>query len=189
MSADGRTSDMHSPEALPSTPAKGARRSLQLDDERLLAECEIHAHRTGGPGGQHRNKVSSAIRLVHRPTGLIATAGERRSQHENKSQAVGRLRELLAVHVREPLAERVVWPESVQIRDEKLRVGATNPGLWPAIGLALDALAANAGRLRESAEYLGVTASSLTRFLADHPKAWAEANRIRAAAGLGPLKS
>ena len=37
-------------------------------DAELLAECRVEARRDSGPGGQHRNKVESAIRLVHEPT-------------------------------------------------------------------------------------------------------------------------
>ncbi|MDP1661208.1 MAG: peptide chain release factor-like protein, partial [Phycisphaerales bacterium] len=60
------------------------------------------ASRGGGPGGQHRNKVSTLITLTHRPTGQQAHAGERRSQSENKSVALRRLRLTLAVHIRTP---------------------------------------------------------------------------------------
>lgn len=71
-----------------------------LDDESLLARCEATTGRTGGPGGQNRNKVDSAVRLRDVPTGLIAQASERRSQHENRRVALRRLRLLLAVKVR-----------------------------------------------------------------------------------------
>jgi len=73
-----------------------------LSDEALLAQCDLAAGRGGGPGGQHRNKVSTLITLTHRPSGLKAHAGERRSQSENKSVALRRLRLTLAVHIRTP---------------------------------------------------------------------------------------
>lgn len=71
-----------------------------LPDEALLAQCTASAGRGGGPGGQHRNKVSTLITLTHTPTGHEAHAGERRSQQENKQVALRRLRLILAVHVR-----------------------------------------------------------------------------------------
>jgi len=166
---------------------KELRARLDFSDQRLLAECDVQFHRTGGPGGQHRNKVVSAVRLVHRPSGLVVTATERRSQHENKANALWRLREALAVGVRVTPPAEVVWPASVQVREGRLRVGDGNPGLWHAVALALDELAACAGDVRGAAARLGVTGSSLTRFLADHPKAWTAANAIRRAAGLQPL--
>lgn len=164
------------------------RARLLLDDARLLAECEIHLHRTGGPGGQHRNKVASAVRLVHRPTGFVVTAGERRSQHENKANALHRLREAIAVGVRLPPPARIEWPPSVQLRTGQLKVGDKNAALWLVIALVLDEVAAHGGQVAAAAEHLGVTTSSLTRFLAEHPKAWTEAQRIRKDAGLAPLR-
>ncbi len=163
------------------------RARLGFPDDRLIAECEVHLHRTRGPGGQHRNKVVSAVRLVHRPSGLVVTAAERRSQHENKANALSRLREALAVAVRVPPPREVVWPERVQIRDGRLRVAEENPALWHVVAMVLDELAAVSGDVQRAAARLGVTASSLTRFLADHPKAWVAANNIRTAAGLARL--
>src|SRR5262245_57099790 len=97
-----RGNSMPSSASPASSPLSAAevRARLAWDDARLLAECDIHLHRTGGPGGQHRNKVETAVRLVHRATGLIVTAGETRSQYENKAQALWRLREAIAATVR-----------------------------------------------------------------------------------------
>ena len=165
------------------------RQRLDYSDAQLLAECDLHLHRVRGPGGQHRNKVSSAVRLCHRPSGLVVTASERRSQHENKANALHRLREALAISFRAPPPPQIVWPESVQIRDQQLKVSAQNPALYRVLALVLDEIAAAQGRLHDAATRLGVTTSSLARFLADHPKAWTEANRIRQAAALPPLKA
>jgi hypothetical protein len=71
-----------------------------LDDDALLAQCTITAGRSGGPGGQNRNKVATLITIAHKPTGHAAHAGERRSQLENKQVALRRLRLILATHVR-----------------------------------------------------------------------------------------
>ena len=62
---------------------------------RLLANCEIQQTRRGGPGGQHRNKVSTAIVIQHLPTGVTAEASERRSQMMNRHEALERLRKAL----------------------------------------------------------------------------------------------
>ena len=66
-----------------------------LSDAELLAQCEVELRRASGPGGQHRNKVESAVRLTHRPTGLVVNASERRSQQANRETALVRLRERL----------------------------------------------------------------------------------------------
>src|SRR5207248_4404380 len=73
-----------------------ARRALSLPQEALLAECEEEFFTAGGPGGQHRNKTESGVRLTHRPTEVSVTATERRSQAQNRSAALERLREVLA---------------------------------------------------------------------------------------------
>jgi hypothetical protein len=164
------------------------RQRLDFTDAQLLAECEVHTYRASGPGGQKRNKTSSAVRLHHHPTGLITIGTESRSQHENKARALRRLREAIAVTVRIPPPDAPRWPDTVQISGGILHVSSSNPAIYHVIGLVLDALAAHGGILAESAAFLKVTASSLTRFLAQHPRAWAEANRIRAAANLPSLK-
>lgn len=78
-----------------------ARRALALSDEALLAECEESFFVGGGPGGQHRNKTESGVRLFHAPSGTTVTATERRSQLQNRGAALERLRERLR-----PLAVR-----------------------------------------------------------------------------------
>ncbi len=76
----------------PPDPKVIARRSKGLSDEALFEECDWDVFVASGPGGQHRNKTESGVRLVHRPTGITVTATERRSQHENKGHALERLR-------------------------------------------------------------------------------------------------
>ncbi len=164
------------------------RARLAFDDARLLAECDVHIHRASGPGGQHRNKVSTAVRLHHQPSGFTVNANERRSQHENKHNAAKRLREAIAIGVRQPPPDQIVWPPTVQIRDGRLRVNESNAAYLEVLAIALDELLAQQGQVAKAAARLGVTTSSLTRFLADNAKAWQEANRIRNAHGLPTLR-
>jgi protein subunit release factor B len=65
------------------------------DRESLERDSDLEFFIAGGPGGQHRNKVESGVRLVHRPTGVIVTATERRSQHANREVAFERMAERL----------------------------------------------------------------------------------------------
>lgn len=74
---------------------QAAARAAALDNEALLAECEAQFFVASGPGGQHRNKTESGVRLTHIPTGLTVTATERRSQLLNRGAALDRLRQQL----------------------------------------------------------------------------------------------
>jgi peptide chain release factor len=64
------------------------------------SEIRFESFRAGGPGGQHQNKTESAVRAVHVPTGLSATARDGRSQHRNKALAIERLKALLDAKAR-----------------------------------------------------------------------------------------
>ncbi len=55
--------------------------------ENLQQDCKITLFKASGPGGQHRNKTESAVRLQHLPTGIIVTASESRSQRTNRKLA------------------------------------------------------------------------------------------------------
>jgi peptide chain release factor len=57
------------------------------------AEVDIVPVRTGGPGGQHRNKVSTAVRATHRPTGTVVVVDTERSFQANRRIALQRLRD------------------------------------------------------------------------------------------------
>ena len=54
-------------------------------------DCEFQATKGSGPGGQHRNKTSTAIRCIHRPSGAVGFASDDKSQHRNKRVAFGRM--------------------------------------------------------------------------------------------------
>ncbi len=54
-------------------------------------DFEIQTFRSGGPGGQNQNKVSSGVRLIHRASGAIGEARDSRSQLNNKKAAFSRL--------------------------------------------------------------------------------------------------
>ena len=113
-----------------------------MSDRELLfsvtkKDLDITAIRGSGPGGQHRNKVSTGIRIVHRASGAVAEASDDKSSLINKSAAFKKLLEtpkfkiwmkiaLAAAQGRESIAdavERQMQPENIttEVLDENNR--------------------------------------------------------------------
>ncbi len=168
-----------------------------LSDAELLAQCAVDTYRASGPGGQKRNKTSSAVRIRHLPTALLVIAEESRSQHENKAKALLRLRAAFALHWRDLVPESAQVPGGLSAHsdlaaafgsDGRLEAWPKRAGFWPAAGVVLDALLGAGGQLRTASEWLGVNSANLGEFLEGHPKLWQEANRLRLQCGLTALR-
>ncbi|WP_164101275.1 peptide chain release factor family protein [Candidatus Laterigemmans baculatus] len=164
-----------------------------LEEAELLAVCTMQQTRRGGPGGQHRNKVSTTIVLVHQPTGISAEASERRSQADNRRVALRRLRETLALRLRTRGVPSSA-PESAPVRlrakygGAQFRVAEDNVDRPAVLALLLDDLARAAARPAEVAALWQTTTSQIVRFLREIPAAFATVNRWREDMGQKPLQ-
>lgn len=69
---------------------------MATDLENLKKQVIVETYRSGGPGGQRKNKTETAVRLTHLPTGMTVVATEHRSQAKNRELAFQRLQERLA---------------------------------------------------------------------------------------------
>jgi hypothetical protein len=161
-----------------------------LPIERLLKQCTVRRTRRSGPGGQHRNKVETAVIIQHEPTGIAAEAGERRSQEENRQVALFRLRLALAVEVRQPIslpdAPSALWLG--RCRGGRVAVNPRHDDFPALLAEALDVLASCANEVTAAAGVLGCTTSQLVKFLQLEPRAIAGLNRDREREGLHKLK-
>lgn len=78
--------------------------------EAIEREVDIEYYRSGGPGGQKKNKTETAVRLRHLPTGIVVTASERRRRKDNLTVAFERLRLRLEVASRKKKVRRPTAP-------------------------------------------------------------------------------
>ncbi len=81
------------------------------------ADVEMQVFRSSGAGGQHINKTSSAVRLIHKPTGMVVECQQERSQFQNREKAM----RLLASRLYEQEREKV---EGAYAADRKSQVGS-----------------------------------------------------------------
>jgi len=76
----------------------------------LKTECTVEFVKDSGPGGQHRNKRETGVRIVHLPSGTVVTATERRSQPQNLEAAFERLIVILKARNHVPRKRRPSRP-------------------------------------------------------------------------------
>jgi hypothetical protein len=162
--------------------------ALPLAD--LLADCDVRRTRRGGPGGQHRNKVETAVVITHRPTGLTGQASERRSQDLNRQAAIARLRVALALEIRcevrddQPPSQR--W--QARVKGRQLVVSPAHEDFAALLAEALDLLAASDWDASAVTQRLNISTSQLVKLLQREPLAIKQLNDHRRQRQLAPLK-
>ena len=169
---------------------KTAMHPAELPIPELLKECDVIHTRRSGPGGQHRNKVETAVVLTHRPSGLKAEASERRSQSENLEVATGRMRRTLAVSLRtyRPIenAPSALWKS--RLRGTRIEINAEHADFPAVLAESLDLLAQADWNAPELASRMGTTLSQLVKFWKKEPAALIRVNAERARRGFGRLE-
>jgi hypothetical protein len=168
-----------------------------LPEEELLRQCQVRHDRRSGPGGQHRNKVETAVIITHLPSGISAEANERRRQSDNRRVAIQRLRVALAIDFRTetdslldstkmvaPLAS-ATWRE--RTKNGRISVATDHPDFPTLLAEVLDMLAATQYDLHPAGALLEVTPSQIVKLLKQHPPALAKVNVSREHLGLCKL--
>lgn len=154
-----------------------------LTDAALLAQCVVRRQRRSGPGGQHRNKVETAIVLVHEASGIRGEASERRSQALNLQMAIQRLRVKLAIAVRSStvdltnLGRSELWLS--RVRGRQIEVSVSHADFPTLLAEALDVLAACEFDCKSAGGILACTPSQLVKFLKLEPEALLAVNEQR----------
>ena len=160
---------------------------LALGEEELARQCRFEAYKSGGPGGQKRNKTASAVKLTHVGTGVSAHSSDFRSQGENRVRALHRLRFKLATDLRTPVEitgyEPPAWLSAARVQG-KLTTNTRNPLYARLAAHVLDVFAAAGGRVADTAALVGIPTSNLAHFLQAEHTVWAAAARVRQQNGL-----
>ena len=167
---------------------------LLATDDQLIAQSEVDRYRASGPGGQHRNKTESAVRLRHRASGVSAIGEDSRSQAENKHHAVRRLRSAIALELREPVQIQGFVPSPrlaafVKAGTAPLGAKTRQTGeYWAAIGELLDLLVSGNLEIAMTAQRLGITTGALSKLLLHDELVARTVNDLRRAAQMRPLR-
>ena len=142
---------------------------LRLDDEALLKQCKEDRYKSGGPGGQRRNKVETAVKLHHAASGASVHANNSRYLQRNRLSAVRHLRERIAIETRAPFSlETPNVPDEFTVHigpKGTFSINPKNPTYPLVVATALDALEAAGGSYAKAAKALGITTSQLVKFL------------------------
>lgn len=162
-----------------------------IPEDELLKQCEIGFGRTSGPGGQHRNRVETAVFITHKPTATEASASERRKQFENRVMAVKRLRLKLAINVRTVVHPQKHRPTELWERRRQGSQMSVNPNHkdYPALlAEAMDVIWARKFDVAGAAGVLGITMSQLAKLVRHEKHAFMLVNQGRTDRGLPALK-
>lgn len=147
-------------------------RYLRMTDRELSACCTLDFYKGSGPGGQHRNKTSTGVRLIFPPLGCQVCDDAERSQLRNRGNALRKLRLLIARTCREPAPEAV--PPYRHRHDE-------NPEYALELARLLDVVEAVGFDHKAAALRLGLSNTALLRELSRENDVWQDFAAARAA--------
>lgn len=152
---------------------------LMLPETEFIRFCNLDFFKASGAGGQHRNKTSSAVRVAHKATGLVAEDCSERSQYRNRSNAIGKLKLNIALQIRLPAAPPL----------PRMECSLTAPDYPLFVAKLFDILEECGFDHKSCAAKCGISSSALLKKLARDPKIFQEFNRRRELLGLPKLNA
>ena len=155
---------------------------LAAEDDKLKEDCIIDFHKASGAGGQKVNKTSSAVRLIHKPSGLATVDSTERSQARNVANALKKLRIRIALKIRKEVVSPVTslsgTPSMNNVRNYS-----------KVLALILDCLAASCWEIPPAASLLGVSRTKLLKLIFRDSSLLLEVNTARQELKLPPLQN
>jgi len=151
---------------------------LEITDDELVRLCEFIPFKATGRGGQKKNKSSSAVRLVHKPTDIAVTASKSRCQHTNRKMALNKLRYHIAFEVRCDTSPELTTME----------MSPNNKKFYLWVAFIFDLLHRHHFAVSNCAKEIDISTSRLIKLLARDDTVWQQVNSQRKALNLTPLK-
>ena len=158
---------------------------------KLLDLCEIKFGQDGGPGGQHKNRRFTAVTIIHTPTKIIGWASERRSQSQNKHQAIKRLRMNLAkktrVKLSKPIKRSACW-EQRRGGGKQISINQKHEDYPRLVSEALDVLFAYEWDVANASNALQISMSQLVKLFKKEKDIMIGINTLREKKNLPKLR-
>ena len=151
---------------------------LLSSDTELLRDCTFNEYQASGPGGQKRNRKYSGARITHIPSEIQIVSADTRSLNRNKSIALKKLRQRMAIHVR--------CDEPLELSD--LNISTSNPDYPILLAIFFDSLFKHNFSVADASTALGLSTSKLLKLIGRDNYAWQILNEERRKRNLNVLR-
>ena len=151
---------------------------LLSSDNELLKDCTFNEYQASGPGGQKRNRKYSGARITHNPSEIQIVSADTRSLNRNKSIALKKLRQKIAIHIR--------CDEKLELPD--LNISTSNPDYPILLAIFFDALFEHNFSVADASTALGLSTSKFLKLIGRDNYAWQTLNEERRKRNMNPLR-
>ena len=170
----------------------GAYPFILAEEKAFANSCRLEPYMASGPGGQKRNRTYSAVRAIHKDTGLSVIAEESRSQLENKEKALKRLRKTIALQLRKDFSNKgfSIHPmaEDFFLKEGGNKMNLKNRRYPLFCAVVLDSIYAAKGKVSEASGMLHLSTGKLNKVMSADRDLFCAVNKMRAFFGLNPLR-